>query len=155
PCRAPDESLGLAMPSEVILAIDQGTTGSRAVVFDLDGTIRGWAYAEFTQHYPKPAWVEHDADEIARSVRLLVSRALQEATVSAQRVAAIGVTNQRETIVLWDRKTGEPVAPAIVWQDRRTARECMAIKEEGREPWFRARTGLTVDPYFSATKVRW
>ena len=143
------------MPDGVVLAIDQGTTGSRAVVFDGKGAVRGWAYAEFAQAYPKPAWVEHDAAEILRSVRLLIPRALKKARVSAKRVGAVGITNQRETVVLWDRATGKPAAPAIVWQDRRTADVCRAIREQGREPWFRAKTGLTVDPYFSATKVAW
>ena len=131
-----------------ILALDQGTTSSRAIVFDADGSIVASAQREFRQIYPQPGWVEHDPREIASS-QLEVA-----AEVSRNRdIAAIGITNQRETTILWDRKTGEPVANAIVWQDRRTAAMCEALREY--EPLFRERTGLVLDPYFSGTKIRW
>jgi glycerol kinase len=136
-----------------ILAIDQGTTGSTCLVIDENGNVVGRGYAEFTQHYPRPGWVEHDAAEIWE-VTLRVAR---EAIAAADGVdiVGIGITNQRETVVVWDRATGEPVSRAIVWQDRRTTELCRRLKEEGREPWVRARTGLVLDPYFSGTKLTW
>jgi glycerol kinase len=139
-----------------ILAIDQGTTGTTCLVLDECAHVRGRAYSEFRQHYPHPGWVEHDAHEIW-DVTLRVARdAITHAvTGAAPEVEAIGITNQRETVVLWDRATGEPVHHAIVWQDRRTAQFCRELKEAGREPWVRDRTGLVLDPYFSATKLRW
>jgi glycerol kinase len=141
------------MPSPYVLAIDQGTTSSRAVVYDSHGNPRGSAGREITQFYPRPGWVEHDADEIWQSVADVVPGALQAAGIQATELAAIGVTNQRETVVLWERSTGRPVARAIVWQDRRTGDFCK--ERHGDEPWIYERTGLVLDPYFSATKIRW
>jgi glycerol kinase len=139
----------------VVLAIDQGTTGTTVLAFDHDAAVRGRAYAELTQHYPRPGWVEHDADEIWRGVRRLVGAALADAGVRPADVRAVGITNQRETTVLWDRATGEPVHPAIVWQDRRTAPFCERLRADGLEDEVRRRTGLVLDPYFSGTKLRW
>ncbi|HMF14573.1 MAG TPA: glycerol kinase GlpK, partial [Gemmataceae bacterium] len=141
------------MARKYILAIDQGTTSTRAVVYDESGHDRGSAARELTQHYPQPGWVEHDAEEIWQSVGDVVPRALAAAGVTAQEVAAIGLTNQRETTVIWDRASGRPIARAIVWQDRRTADFCRQHK--GDEAWIIQRTGLVLDPYFSATKIRW
>jgi glycerol kinase len=138
-----------------ILAIDQGTTGSTALVFDASGKLRGRGYAEFTQHYPKPGWVEHDPEEIWSVTKRVVRKALRAARLKPADVAAIGITNQRETVVLWDRKTGKPVHNAIVWQDRRTAPICDKLKASGLEPAIRSKTGLVVDPYFSGTKLTW
>lgn len=138
--------------SDTILVIDAGTTSTRAMLFGLDGALLKVAQAELTQHYPRPGWVEHDAAEIwART--LACARAV--AGEGAPGVAAIGITNQRETVVAWDRASGEPLARAIVWQDRRTADFCTELKEAGREPEVQAATGLLLDPYFSATKIRW
>ncbi|MBK8183349.1 MAG: glycerol kinase GlpK [Candidatus Competibacteraceae bacterium] len=138
-----------------VLAIDQGTTGSTVLIFDHDGQIKGRAYSEFTQHYPKPGWVEHDAEEIWLVTVKVIAGALRAATIRASELRAIGITNQRETVVLWDRATSQPVANAIVWQDRRTARLCDELKEEGLEETVRRKTGLVIDPYFSGTKVKW
>jgi glycerol kinase len=138
-----------------ILALDQGTTSSRAIVFDQSGTLRAVAQREFSQYFPQSGWVEHDAREIWNSQVRVAAEALQKAGISAREVAAIGITNQRETTVLWDRKTGEPLAPAIVWQDRRTADRCDALRQAGTESLFRERTGLLLDPYFSGTKLAW
>ena len=134
-----------------ILAIDQGTTSSRAIVFDARGEIRAVAQREFTQHFPQPGWVEHDPEEIWRTA-LSVCR---EALDAAGPVAAIGITNQRETTLVWDRESGDAIHPAIVWQDRRTASHCAALEAEGRGALFEERTGLRLDPYFSGTKVAW
>ena len=142
------------MKETFVLAIDQGTTGTTALVLDRRGAVRGRGYAELPQHFPKPGWVEHDPDEIWASVLAAVPRALAAAKAPRASVAAIGVTNQRETVVLWDRRTGEPVARAIVWQDRRTAARCDALKRRHAASIRRA-TGLVCDPYFSATKVEW
>jgi glycerol kinase len=139
----------------MILAIDQGTTGSRAFVFDDRATVVGRAYSEFTQHFPRPGWVEHDAAEIWQVTRAVCRRALDEAGVNGADLEAIGVTNQRETAVAWDRATGEPLHRAIVWQDRRTAGRCDELKEAGFEPMVRERTGLVLDAYFSGTKYAW
>jgi glycerol kinase len=140
---------------DYILALDQGTTSSRAILFDAAGRVRGTAQQEFRQHFPQPGWVEHDAAEIW-STQLEVARAVLRRTgVDAARVAAIGITNQRETTVLWDRATGVPVAPAIVWQDRRTAARCDALRERGWAPRIQKTTGLVLDAYFSATKLAW
>jgi len=137
----------------LILAIDEGTTSTRALVFDLSGSIVASEGAPLTQSYPEPGWVEHDASEIwARTVACMRTVADR---VGAARIAAIGITNQRETVVFWDRATGEPLAPAIVWQDRRTAPLCEALKAEGLEAEVQAKTGLLLDPYFSATKIAW
>lgn len=141
------------MSRAFILALDQGTTSTRAVVYDAEGRNRGAANKEFRQHYPQPGWVEHDAEEIWQSVAEVVPQALQKAGIGPDQLAAIGLTNQRETVVLWDRASGRPVAPAIVWQDRRTASFCRNHVRD--EPWLRERTGLVLDPYFSATKIHW
>ncbi|MDF2703364.1 MAG: glycerol kinase [Rubrobacteraceae bacterium] len=143
------------MAGDYVLSIDQGTTGTTVLVFDHDGAIVGRAYSEFTQHYPRPGWVEHDANEIWDVSRRVVGTALGEANVSARQLAAVGITNQRETTVMWDRNTGEPVHHAIVWQDRRTAGFCDELKERGLEETFRNKTGLVIDAYFSGTKVKW
>jgi glycerol kinase len=143
----------IAMPGPYLLAIDQGTTSTRALVFDAAARRLGQAARELTQHYPKPGWVEHDAGEILTAMRQVVPEALAAAGIAAKDVAAIGVTNQRETTVLWDRADGAPVARAIVWQDRRTADFCRAHRAD--EDWLRERTGLVLDPYFSATKLAW
>jgi glycerol kinase len=137
-----------------ILVIDEGTTSTRAMLFAADGTCLGTAQQELTQHYPKPGWVEHDAAEIwDRS--LACAREMVEAAGGAEHICAIGITNQRETIVFWDRTTGEPLAPAIVWQDRRTAEDCRRLKDAGHEAGVQARTGLLLDPYFSGSKIGW
>jgi glycerol kinase len=138
-----------------VLALDQGTTSSRAIVFDERGAARASAQKEFHQHFPQPGWVEHDASEILRTQLACARAALKKANLDAKRVAAIGITNQRETTVVWDRRTGKPVHRAIVWQDRRTAARCDALKREGLEETVQAKTGLVVDPYFSATKLEW
>lgn len=138
-----------------LLAIDQGTTSTRALVFDQLGHIRGRAQKEFPQHYPADGWVEHDAEVIWADCLQLCRAALADAEVDAQQVAAIGITNQRETTVLWDRASGKPLAPAIVWQDRRTADVCAALQAAGHEALVQHKTGLLLDPYFSATKLAW
>jgi glycerol kinase len=135
-----------------ILALDQGTTGSTALVIHQDGTVLGRGYREFTQHFPQPGWVEHDPEEIFRVSVAAMADALAAA---GERPRGLGITNQRETVVLWDRRTLSPVAPAIVWQDRRTTERCRELRESGAEPMLRDRTGLVADPYFSATKLEW
>jgi glycerol kinase len=142
------------MPSYVI-AIDQGTTGTKVLVVDRSLRIRARVSQEFPQHFPKPGWVEHDLEEIWRSVLSTLGKALRQAGIPGKEVAAIGITNQRETSGLWDRGTGRPIHRAIVWQDRRTTDACAALKAAGREPFVRERTGLVLDPYFSGTKLRW
>lgn len=136
-----------------ILSLDQGTTSSRALVFTESGEVAGLARQEFTQHFPRPGWVEHDAEEIWASQLAVIEGALADA--GAGGLEAIGITNQRETTVVWDRSTGEPIHPAIVWQDRRTASYCESLTAGGHASLFRAVTGLVIDPYFSGTKVRW
>ena len=143
------------MPRSHILALDQGTTSSRAIVFDAAGVARGTAQREFTQRFPRPGWVEHDAQEIWASQLETARAALKAAGLAAADVAAIGITNQRETVVVWERASGRPIAPAIVWQDRRTASEIERLRATGIEPALTARTGLLLDPYFSATKIAW
>jgi len=138
-----------------VLAIDQGTTSSRAILFDGDMKIAGVGQKEFTQHYPASGWVEHDPEEIWQSVVWASKEALRKARVKASGVAAIGITNQRETVVIWDKATGEPIHKAIVWQDRRTAPLCAKLKKQGLEPKFTKKTGLLLDPYFSGTKIAW
>lgn len=138
-----------------ILALDQGTTSSRAILFDRTGSVVATAQREFTQHFPKPGWVEHDPEEIWASQLRVARSVLRKAQVAASAVAAIGITNQRETTIVWDRRTGEPVTNAIVWQDRRTASMCDQIRADGDDKRIRRRTGLVPDAYFSATKVRW
>lgn len=135
-----------------ILALDQGTTGSTALVIHQDGSVLGRGYREFAQHFPRPGWVEHDPEEILR----VSLEAMREAVASSrERPVGLGITNQRETVVLWDRRTLAPAAPAIVWQDRRTAPRCRELRESGAERLLRERTGLVADPYFSATKLEW
>jgi len=140
---------------KAILALDQGTTSSRAIVFGRDGLIRATAQQEFRQIFPRPGWVEHDPLEIWRTQRDVASQALAAAGLGATEIAAIGITNQRETTLLWERSTGRPVANAIVWQDRRTASRCDALRQAGHEPLFAQRTGLLLDAYFSGTKLAW
>jgi glycerol kinase len=143
------------MSEGYVLAIDQGTTGTTVLVFDREVNIKGRAYSEITQHYPRPGWVEHDPAEIWEVTLKVVADALADAGVEARELRAVGITNQRETTVLWERATGEPVANAIVWQDRRTADLCDEFKARGLEEDARARTGLIFDAYFSGTKVKW
>ena len=138
-----------------ILAIDQGTTSSRAIVFDAEMHPVATARQEFTQHFPRSGWVEHDAEEIWQSVRATCRDAIAQAGVTAGDIAGIGITNQRETTVIWDRKTGRPIHNAIVWQDRRTSEDCARLRDEGHEAVIRERTGLLLDPYFSGTKIAW
>ncbi|RJF97729.1 glycerol kinase GlpK [Noviherbaspirillum saxi] len=141
--------------TQYILALDQGTTSSRAILFDHDGRIHGIAQQEFRQIFPESGWVEHDAGEIWRSQLAVAQQVLKENGVTAEQIAAIGITNQRETVVLWDRATGEPVANAIVWQDHRTAGLCDALREQGKGQVFQQKTGLVIDAYFSGTKLKW
>lgn len=138
-----------------LLAIDQGTTSSRAILFDTAGKPAGTAQQEFPQHFPADGWVEHDPEDIWHSTLEVCRQVLQEHHVEASEIAGIGITNQRETTIVWDKSTGEPVCNAIVWQDRRTADFCEMLKEAGLEPWFTAKTGLLLDPYFSGTKLKW
>src|SRR5687768_8188486 len=138
-----------------ILALDQGTTSSRAIVFDAAGAILALAQKEFTQHFPQPGWVEHDAEEIWATQLAVAHEALARAGLQARDIGAIGITNQRETAVVWDRASGRPIGNAIVWQDRRTAGACDELKARGLEPRVSAKTGLVLDAYFSATKVAW
>ena len=138
-----------------ILAIDQGTTSSRAIVFDENQKVVGVGQKEFEQHFPKSGWVEHDLEEIWKSVVSTCKSALRKAKITSADIAAIGITNQRETVALWDRKSGKPVHKAIVWQDRRTAEYCEQLKKAGHEKTFTKKTGLLLDPYFSGTKVSW
>jgi glycerol kinase len=139
----------------VILAIDQGTTGTTCLLFDGEGRVAGRAYSEFEQHFPRPGWVEHDAAEIWEVTRGVAAAALADAGVAGADLEAVGITNQRETVVAWDPDTGEPVHRALVWQDRRTAARCEELRAAGHEALVRERTGLTIDPYFSATKIEW
>ena len=138
-----------------VMALDQGTTSSRAIVFDRGGGIRSVAQRETTQHFPQPGWVEQDAREIWETQAAVAVEALRSAGIDGSQVAAVGITNQRETTVIWDRRTGDPVANAIVWQDRRTADVCEELRRDGAEQRVRAATGLLLDPYFSGTKIAW
>lgn len=138
-----------------ILALDQGTTSSRAILFDVEGNIRGLAQREIRQHYPQPGWVEHDAEEIWDSQIAVAAEVLAASGTDASLVAGIGICNQRETTVLWERATGRAIAPAIVWQDRRTADMCDELSAAGLETIFREKTGLLLDPYFSGSKLKW
>src|SRR5687767_2555481 len=138
-----------------VLSIDQGTTGTTALIFDRDCRVRGRGYSEFTQHYPRPGWVEHDPEELWRVSLGATAEALKAAGVEARDLRAVGITNQRETVVAWERTTSAPVARAVVWQDRRTAAMCDELKARGLEGSVRAKTGLVLDPYFSGTKLRW
>lgn len=143
------------MTQKYILAIDQGTTSSRAIVFDQAGNTISSAQKEFPQIYPQPGWVEHDPMEIWSSQNTVTAEAVSRANLDSDSIAAVGITNQRETIIVWDRHNGKPVYNAIVWQDRRTARFCKKLKEEGREAMIKEKTGLIIDPYFSGTKIAW
>ncbi len=138
-----------------LLALDQGTTSSRAIIFNSDGHVCAMEQREFTQHFPRAGWVEHDALEIWQSQIEVAVGALLKAKLAASDLAAIGITNQRETTVVWDRSTGQPVAPAIVWQDRRTAEACEALRHAGYEAMVQQKTGLLLDPYFSGSKLTW
>ncbi|MBI4586872.1 MAG: glycerol kinase GlpK [Planctomycetes bacterium] len=144
-----------AKSQPVLLAIDQGTTGTKALILDDQMHLLAEGHREFPQIYPRPGWVEHDPEEIWKSVRAAVTEALRRARIPAGAIAAIGITNQRETTVVWDRRTGKPAGHAIVWQDRRTAPACEELRRRGCEPQVRRTTGLLLDPYFSATKLAW
>ena len=137
------------------MALDQGTTSSRAIIFDKDGQIIKIAQNEFTQYYPKPGWVEHDPMEIWGTQSGVASQVLETAGIRSEEIATIGITNQRETTVVWDKTTGRPVYNAIVWQCRRTAGLCDELKERGLEGYIRENTGLVIDAYFSGTKIKW
>ncbi|MGI9476538.1 MAG: glycerol kinase GlpK [Hyphomicrobiaceae bacterium] len=143
------------MPQKYVLSIDQGTTSSRAIVFDQSLAITSIAQQEFTQHYPQSGWVEHDPDEIFQSVLVTCREAIAKAGLASEDIAAIGITNQRETTLVWDRATGKPIHKAIVWQDRRTAEACSTLRAAGHEQAITEKTGLLLDPYFSATKIKW
>lgn len=143
------------MPAKHILAIDQGTTSTRGILFDAAARRVSVAQSEFPQHYPAPGWVEHDAERIWRDTLSTAREAIERAAVSLDGIAAIGIANQRETAVIWDRRTGQPIHRAIVWQDRRTSETCARLKADGAEDEVRARTGLLLDPYFSGTKIAW
>lgn len=138
-----------------ILSLDQGTTSSRAIVFDHDGNIRSMAQHEFPQIFPKPGWVEHDPFQIWGSQASVIAEAISKIGINGHNIAAIGITNQRETTIVWDAETGEPVYNAIVWQDRRTSEYCDSLREAGHAEMIRAKTGLIIDAYFSATKIKW
>ena len=143
------------MTKKYIIALDQGTTSSRAILFNKDGVIQATSQKEFTQHFPQPGWVEHDANEIWESQLSVLQILVKENNVDTREVAAIGITNQRETTVVWDKNTGEPVFNAIVWQDRRTAQYCDGLRKKGYADKVREKTGLVLDAYFSGTKVNW
>jgi glycerol kinase len=138
-----------------ILALDQGTSSSRSIVFDARGRIKAMAQREFRQIFPQPGWVEHDPKEIWTSQLATAHEAIAKAGLRADEIASIGITNQRETTLVWNRATGEPVYNAIVWQDRRAEPTCAALRERGLEPLFREKTGLIIDAYFSGTKLKW
>ncbi|MEM6598068.1 MAG: FGGY family carbohydrate kinase, partial [Cyanobacteria bacterium P01_C01_bin.69] len=141
--------------AQYILSLDQGTTSSRAIVFDSKGVALSTAQKEFRQIFPRSGWVEHDANEIWASQIGVVNEALAQMNIQASDIAAIGITNQRETTVVWDKKTGQPIHNAIVWQDRRTAEFSDELKAAGHEAMFQEKTGLVVDAYFSGTKIKW
>src|SRR2546430_6872092 len=143
------------MPPGFVLALDQGTTGSTALVVDPEGAVRARGYAEVPQHYPRPGWVEHDPQDLWTTVERAARQALSAAGITGDDLAAIGITNQRETTIVWDRTTGAPLHRAIVWQCRRTAAVCDRLRAEGHEALVRARTGLVLDAYFSGTKIAW
>lgn len=141
--------------AEYILAIDQGTTGTTALLVDHDLNVISKTNHEFPQYYPKPGWVEHDLNDIWNSVILSIQKVIEQSGIKTTEIASIGITNQRETTSLWDRKTGEPIARAIVWQCRRTESICEKLKKEKKEPLFQKKSGLLLDPYFSGTKIKW
>src|SRR5690625_1670768 len=145
----------ICMTEQYILAIDQGTTSTRGIVFDHDGHIQSIAQKEFEQHFPHPGWVEHDANEIWTSTLACMAEALRKANIEAKDIASIGITNQRETTVVWDQTTGKPVYNALVWQSRQTEDICEELRAAGYEETFQQKTGLLIDPYFSGTKVKW
>ncbi len=138
-----------------ILALDQGTTSSRAIIFDKNGNPKSSSQKEFKQIYPKTGWVEHDPNEIWHSQSVVIKEVISKSGLNEKSIAAIGITNQRETTVIWDRETGKPVYNAIVWQDRRTSEFCNELKIKGYEEKIRSKTGLVIDAYFSATKIKW
>ena len=138
-----------------ILAIDQGTTSTRAILFDRTMAAVARDQREFTQHFPQSGWVEHDAEDLWATTLATCRKTLENVDVSAAQIAAIGITNQRETVIVWDKQTGEPIHNAIVWQDRRTADLCRSLRDAGHEPMITQRTGLLIDPYFSSTKLKW
>ena len=141
--------------ADLVLAIDQGTTGSTALLLNRDVQVVGYHNVEFPNHYPKPGWVEHDPEEIWASIGAAVEGVFQKTGIDPSRIAAVGITNQRETSLFWDPKTGTPIHRALVWQDRRTADHCQALKDAGHEELFKRKTGLVLDPYFSGTKAGW
>ena len=141
--------------AKFVMALDAGTTSNRCILFNEKGEMCSVAQKEFTQYFPKPGWVEHDATEIWLTQYAVAAEALSKAGATAADIAAIGITNQRETTIVWDKNTGEPVYHAIVWQDRRTAEYCDSLVAKGLKESFRAKTGLVIDPYFSGTKIRW
>ena len=143
------------MENKYILALDQGTTSSRAIIFDHDGKIVNSAQREFKQYFPQPGWVEHDANEIWGSILAVMAEALGTADIKPEQIAGIGITNQRETTVVWNKETGKPVYHALVWQSRQTSGICDDLKEQGLNQKFRDKTGLLIDAYFSGTKVKW
>jgi glycerol kinase len=145
---------GISMPS-FILAIDQGTTSSRAMIFDQRCKVKAIAQQEFKQHFPKPGWVEHEPEDLWKTVVAVCRAAMRKSGIRPKDIAALGITNQRETTIVWDKKSGKPIYRAIVWQDRRTADICLKLRQEGNEPSVAARTGLLLDPYFSGTKLTW
>jgi glycerol kinase len=140
---------------QFILSLDQGTTSSRAIIFDKQGAIIAVAQKEFTQYFPQPGWVEHDANEIWSTQLGVAAEAISKAGLTVEHIAAIGITNQRETTVVWERATGKPVYNAIVWQDRRTANFCDELKRKQLDKTIKQKTGLVIDAYFSATKIKW
>ena len=143
------------MSSRYVMSLDAGTTSNRCVIFDHDGRVVSMVQREFTQIYPKPGWVEHDANEIWSTMLGAAVEAVLKAGLSAGDIAAIGITNQRETTIVWDKSTGDPVCNAIVWQCRRTAEYCDSLKEKGLTDMIREKTGLVIDAYFSGTKLKW
>ena len=138
-----------------LVAIDQGTTSSRAILFDLDGNIKFTSQFEFNQYFPKNGWVEHNPNEIWLTTLKALKKVIKKASLLKGKILSIGITNQRETTILWNKKTGKPVYNAIVWQDRRTHEYCEKLKQKKYENIFRRKTGLFIDPYFSATKIKW
>ena len=143
------------MEKKYIIALDQGTTSSRAILFDKAGEVVEISQKEFTQHFPKPGWVEHDPQQIWGTILAVVAEVLSKTDTDPKEIASIGITNQRETTVVWDKNTGKPVYNAIVWQSRQTAGICDELKEQGHNDKFREKTGLLIDAYFSGTKVKW
>jgi len=141
--------------TDYILSLDQGTTSSRAIIFDEKIGVIASAQKEFKQHFPQDGWVEHNPNDIWSSTLESAQQAISKAKIEGSLVSGIGITNQRETTIVWDRKTGDPIYNAIVWQDRRTSNFCKSLREKGLEEKIRSRTGLVIDPYFSASKIHW